>query len=370
MKLVLLGPAHPYRGGIAHHTTRLYSALCLRHTVEFVTFQRQYPRWLFPGRTDKDPGLSSHPVNTIALLDPLNPLSWYQTASHIVAQHPAALIVPWWSVYWALPVATAAHRVRQAGVRVIFVCHNVVSHEPRRGERILTRLVLSQGDGYVTQSREDEKRIAHLGLFAPSQYVPHPIYGRPETPLEPELQLDNKSESRLLFFGLVRAYKGLGVLLKALPTVLAHRCVRLIVAGEFWESRVHYEQLIAELGIAASVELYDRYVPDDEAQALFSRTDLAILPYISTTASGVLSTAIGYGVPVVVSEVGDLGAIVRDNGIGEVVPAGDHEALANAILSALAPARLMDYRRNAARLCENADASWMRLVDAIERLAA
>lgn len=308
MKFALVGPTFPFRGGIAQHTTRLYNALSEKHKVEFYTFRRQYPRWLFPGKTDQDP--SQHSDSSIAepLLDSLNPLTWFSTAARIQAFHPDALILPWWEAFWGPSFATITRLVKRSKAKIVFVCHNLEPHEQRPGTKMLTRIALSLGDGFVVQSATDVEYLERLVPKARVKYVPHPIYESADKAKIQRLSIVNRA-ARLLFFGFVRPYKGLPILLDALPLVLKQKPVHLTVAGEFWESREKYERQILELGIQASVTLLDRYVPDEELALLFEQSDLVILPYISVTTSAALGRAIGHGVPVVVSDVGDLGIV-------------------------------------------------------------
>ncbi len=302
------------------------------------------------------------------MLDPLNPLTWIATASHIRSLHPDALIVPWWEPYWAPSFASMAWLVRRAGVRVVFVCHNLQPHEPRIGAGILSRMALRQGDGYVVQSADDEQKIKALVSRARIQYVPHPIYPQGDAnPIAHAVRREGTAE--LLFFGFVRPYKGLRVLLDALPAVLEAKPVHLTVAGEFWEKPGIYEQMIRDLGIQRAVTLLDRYLPDEELSALFAQGDLVVLPYTSVTSSAALGLAIGHGVPVVVSDVGDLGKIVRQHSVGDVAEPGNSKALASAIMDCLEPSRLDCFRRNADLMRRSADLGWQRLVDAIEELA-
>lgn len=368
MKFMLVGPTYPFRGGIAHHTTRLYHALKARHAVDFVTFRRQYPRWLFPGRTDRDPSAAPAETIAVAMLDPLNPLTWWHTASHIRKDPPDALILPWWVSYWAPSFAIIAYRVRRAGTRVIFICHNVLPHEPRPGEWMLSWVALGQGDGFVIQSREDGARVSQLAPRTHIKYVPHPIYSQSSAANVPR-DLRAGKLPRLLFFGFVRSYKGLQVLLEAMPLILEQKPVRLTVAGEFWDKRERYERQICDLKIQQSVSLLDRYVSDEELSMLFAQVDLVVLPYLSATASGALGMAVGHGVPVVVSDVGDLGQIVNDHAIGGVAVHGDKHSLAQTVLNCLEPEQLARYRRNVAQMQAGAESSWQRLVDAIEMLA-
>ncbi len=369
MRFVLVGPTYPFRGGIAHHTTRLYDALRSKHSIEFITFRRQYPRWLFPGKTDLEPDPPFRLPIAIPMLDSLNPLTWFATASHVRSLHPDALIIPWWEAYWGPSFATIAGLIKRAGARIIFVCHNFEPHEPRICARILTRIALRQGHGFVVQSAGDEARIAELVPRAIVKYVPHPIYTSSHRTVQTHLTRQDDT-AHLFFFGFVRPYKGLRVLIEALPHVLENKPVHLTVAGEFWENRREYERRIRALGIERAVTLIDRYVPDEELDELFARTDLVVLPYVSVTTSAAVGRALGNAVPVVVSDVGDLGNIVRENLIGGVAEPSNPVSLARTIIECLEPSKLECYRKNAQAMRESAAQSWERLVTAIEELAA
>lgn len=368
MKITLVGPTYPYRGGIAHHTTCLYHALRVKHTLDFIGFRRQYPQRLFPGRSDQDPSQPPIDVVVTPLLDPLNPLTWRRTASRVRFMHADVLIFPWWEPFWAIPFATIAYLVKRVGVRVLFVCHNVTPHETRPGALLLSRLALRQGDGFVIQSIEDGSRLTELVPHAKFRYAPHPIYAQFGGINEPHRDAPLGEIPCLLFFGFVRPYKGLKILIESMPLILKQRSVRLIVAGEFWGNRESYERLIHDLGIQQSVTLIDRYIPDEQVDSFFTQADLVILPYLTVTTSAILGLAIGHGVPVVVSDIRDLAEIVNVEAIGGVAVRGDKHSLAETILKCLEPEPFALYRYNVARLQMSAAQSWERLVDAIEAL--
>ena len=338
MKVALVGPVFPYRGGIAHHTAMLYRALVAReHQVSLYSFKRQYPRWLFPGRTDRDPSALKLDAECEYTLDSLNPLTWWATAQAIRARWPDVLILQWWVPFFAPMWMLLARVVRRVGIKVLFICHNVLPHEQRPWDVWLTRVTLSQGDGFVVHSQEE--RIQLLGLLPGRrvEVVLHPIYDMfagqaiPRDEARRRLVLPH-SAPVLLFFGFVREYKGLRYLLEAMPAIRTEFAdVRLLVVGEFWQDKPSYLDRIAHLGIEQNVVVVDRYVPNEEMPLYFSATDVVVAPYTHVTQSGVVQLAYGFGVPVITTLVGGLPEVVVEGETGLLVKPGDPALLADAV---------------------------------------
>ncbi len=371
MRVALVGPVYPYRGGIAHYTTKLYQALrTLGHEVLVVSFKRQYPRWLFPGRTDKDPSAESSRVPDAKYwIDSLNPASWLRTAWRIKRYEPDVVVMQWWVTFWAPVWLVLAWVVRTwTQSSLVFVCHNVLPHEERMWDRWVARSVLRRGTHFIVQSVEEDRRLHELLPEADSTVVPLPVFDLfPECPL-------SKAEARralnvapdipvLLFFGIVREYKGLMDLLEAMPEVKRHYGkVLLLIAGEFWEPREHYERRIRELGIGDSVRIDDRYIPNEDVSGLFWAADLVVAPHRRATGSGVVQIAIGLGVPLLTT----LDWLFEDVELAArpmLVPPGDVPALAKAICDHLSDpdgACAPDAVRALQALF-----SWERLVEAI-----
>jgi len=374
-RFAVVGPSYPFRGGIAQHTTLLCHALARRHPVTLYSFLRQYPRWLFPGRTDRD--VSDRPLTfpgARRCLSFHDPLSWLRVGREIRRSGCDVLVLPWWVTFWAahdlLLLGAARGRNRP---RVLFLCHNVLEHEPGRVKALLTRLVLRRGDAFVVHARTEEERLREIvGEERPvlRAFLP-PSFPRERTGdgrLPPELGTPADGETVLLFFGFVRPYKGLDVLLRALPAVLARRPVTLWIVGEFWRDRDRYDALLAERGLERHVRIVDRYVTDGEAAACFGRATAVVQPYRSATGSGILPVAFDRGVPIVASKVGSLSDIVEDGVTGRLVPPEDPAALAEAILATVLPeenARLREGVRAAADRW-----SWSRLADRLEEFVA
>lgn len=309
MSLVMIGPVYPYRGGIAHYTTMLAQAFIKQGAqLHVVSFQRQYPRWLYPGVSDRDP--SQNPLKTEAeyLLDPLHPWTWWQTARHIAAWQPKLVIIQWWTTFWAPAFAALAFLLRRQGIKVLFVIHNVMPHEPRPWDRWLARLALRQGHQFLAQTEREEKRLLSLLPQAQITLAPLPVYAmfanQRISAAEARQRLGLPADEPVaLFFGIVRPYKGLRFAIKAFAELRARgKTTQLLVAGEFWEDITLYTQLIEKLGLSAQVKIDNRYIPDEEVGLYFSAADIFIAPYVGGTQSAAVKMALGFGLPLVISQ--------------------------------------------------------------------
>ncbi len=335
MRVGLLGPLAPWRGGLAQYLGLLGEALSPFAEVRGVTFTRQYPGFLFPGTTqlDSDAARPTFPVE--ALLDSIGPRSWRRTARHLEAFAPGAVILKWWIPFFAPSFASAVGPLRRRGTRVVLVCDNLVPHEHRPFDRELSQWMLRNSDGYLVMSESVERDLDAMKPGAPRRRVLHPLYAQfdrgryDRASARAKLGLEGDVA---LFFGYVRAYKGLDVLLEAWPRVRARRPVTLVVAGEFYEDPEKYRRLAAAAGGEVAVRLLERYIPDDEVEALFKAADVAVLPYRSATQSGVTHVAYATGTPVITTDVGGLAETVIPEETGLVVPPEDPEALAGAVL--------------------------------------
>lgn len=373
LKHVLVGPVYPYRGGIAHYTTMLCRALRERgHDVLLVSFKRQYPRWLFPGRSDKDP--SEDPLEVEGAnywIDSLNPLTWLTAFWRIRRYRPDAVILQWWTTFWAPVwfVLGALIRLLQR-VPLIYLCHNVLPHEVRWWDPWLARTVLRWGTRFIVQSAEEKERLLDLIPGAHVDIVPHPVYDMfadqrlPQAEARARLGLP-LDVPILLFFGIVREYKGLRDLLEALPEVRKRLGrVVLVVAGEFWEEKQPYLEMIDRLGIGDSVVIEDRYIPNEEVPLYFSAADLLVAPYRRVTGSGVVQMAKGFGLPAIMSSEG---------GSRETVGAGENILLLtprNSKAFVEAVSQLLGRGKTSPRLAQSAEEAipchWEYMVSVLE----
>lgn len=343
MKISLIGPVYPYRGGIAHFTTLLARKLIeAGHEVQVVSFKKLYPNWLYPGKSDKDYSPGREKVEAVYRLTPLNPFTWRRTVKEIAAFAPQQVIVPWWVTFWGPTFRFVITRLKRREIPVTVLIHNTMPHEARFVDRFLARRTLREADRYIVMTEKEQSRL--LGLLPKVRdidIIPHPIYQMflyrtiDQSVIRDRLGLP-ENVPMLLFFGFIRPYKGLDVLLKALSVICQQGPeVHLLVAGEFWENQGFYDQLINHLGLRKVVHIFNQYIPDDEVWKFFNSADVFVAPYTGGTQSGALKTAIGFGIPSVVTDV------IRDEIVDMfpemcfVAPAYNSELLAECIQQAL-----------------------------------
>lgn len=369
-RIVLVGPAHPYRGGIAHFLEHLDAGLSERGAdTTLVTFSRQYPEVLFPGKTQLvEPGVNGPHAHR--LIDSINPLSWSKASRFIVGKNPDVVIIKYWIPFLAPALGFIARKVRASGAKVVVVVHNALPHERRPGDLLLSRYLLRQADGVIAMSRkvkDDLERV--VGLNVPVALIPHPIYDNfgpasDRATARSALDLD-PARPILLFFGFIRKYKGLDILLDALPAVRAALPnIQLVVAGEFYDDEEAYRNQVRANGLESAVQFHSNYIPDATVGTYFSACDLVVQPYRTATQSGVAQVAFQFDRPVVVTDVGGLSEIVPNGKVGFVVPPEDPGALADAIVQFFADNRARDME-DAVRL-EKQKYSWDGMYEEIE----
>ena len=377
MKFSVIGPTHPFRGGISHYTTLLVRKLRTRHDVQFISYSRQYPSWLYPGATDRDPSTVPMIEEQIdGKFDALSFRQWWKISGKVGQNGPDLVILPWSAVYWSPFYGMFLLGLRRfRNVRVLFICHNVLEHESSFLKSAISKIALSHGDAYVTHSEWDRRNLlSWLGKFREHHVKAcvHPLYqpfsvGRLNKE-EARARLGIKGERVLLFFGFIREYKGLEYLLRSIPLLLREIPIHLIIAGEVWGDPTPYTELIRELGIDRHVSFFNRYVPNEEVSVFFDAADLVTIPYVSATQSGVVQLAFAFDKPVVVGNVGGLSEAVEDGKTGYLIPPRSPEAIAQAIAnfyqSGRAPEMVMAIQEMQSR------DSWITLTGAIEELAA
>ena len=340
-RIAVVGPVHPYRGGIAHFTEMTVEGLAGRgHDVLPVSFSRQYPDVLFPGKTQFEPDDDAPAAVRGAprLLDTLNPISWVRTAQWLRQQAPDAVVFQYWMPFFAPAYGIIAWILRWAGIPSFAVVHNALPHERHFGDAWLSRVFLKACEGHVVMSDSVADDLRPLRRpDAAVRRIEHPVYERFGDPV-------SKGKARaalglpmdapvLLFFGFVRKYKGLHVLLEALPSVLeALPDAHLVVAGEPYDDPEFYRQIIRANGLTDHVHWYDEYIPSDEVPTVFCAADLVVQPYVSATQSGVAQIATHFEVPMVVTDVGGLAETIPHEEVGFVVPPETPSALADSVV--------------------------------------
>ena len=370
MKICLIGPSYPLRGGIAHYTASLANALRKRHDVTLLSYTRLYPAMFFPGTTEFDTSRRRFAADCEPIFDPLNPLSWLRTARRIRELSPDLVIVQWWSPVFAIPLGTVIRLAKRHGrPMVMFLCHNIKPHERLPGGMILPRFAFSTADLFIVHSGEDLRNMQSIRPDARIRKLFLPIYEGfgPAIDKETARQQLGLITPTILYFGLIRRYKGLAHLLRAMPLVLKAMKCTLLVVGEFYEGREECLGLIRSHDLSTSVRLVDRYVPNEEVALYFSAADLVVLPYISATQSGVVTIAYSFDRPVVTTTVGGLPEVVIDGETGFLVDPADPPALADAVVRYYREGREKELVEGIRKVRERL--SWDRYSEAIETLA-
>ncbi len=374
MKIVLVTPAYPLRGGMAHFGALLYRHLSRRHAVSVVSFSRQYPSFLFPGSTQKEAGESDAPkVPAVHTIDSINPFTWRSTARRIAAQSPDLLLFNFWLPFFGPCfgyIARAVRRLTRGRTRAMFVCHNIVPHERRFFDRLFTTYAFASLDACIVQSRAVERDLRHMFPSMPYRMVPHPIYdifGQGMSKGVAKKKIGVRDENVMLFFGFIRKYKGLDVLLRAMPDVLKDIRVKLLVVGEFYGDEARYRAMIREQKLEQRVDVRSAYIPLEEVASYFSACDVVVLPYRSATQSGIVQIAYNFNRPVIATDVGGLSEVVVEGVTGRIVQPDDSAALADAIVQFYRKKQEGEFVRGVH--AEKKKYSWTNMVTAIEELS-
>jgi glycosyltransferase involved in cell wall biosynthesis len=336
LKVALVGPMAPYDSGIAQYTSELHQGLMQIAEVHSFSFKHMYPGWLYPGKTGYklDPDMKREP-GVVYSLNIYNPLSWRSTADRIVAAGCEIAILDWWTLIMQPEYTLLARRLRKRGVTVLYLCHNLFNHKTGgymgAVDTILggaSKWMLQQADGYIVQSSEKKAQLLALKPDAKVMFRLHPIYDRFPDAVK---HMPKRGRIELLFFGLIRPYKGVDILIEALKR-LQDRQVYLTIAGELWGDKVAaMKQQIADAGLVANIETHFEHVSDADTAEYFDRADVVVTPYRSATGSGPATIAFNYGKPVLAARVGGLGEAVLDGKTGWLVPPESPDDLARVI---------------------------------------
>lgn len=316
-KIVIVGPAHPLRGGIAAFNERLASELISEgHQVSIFTFSFQYPSFLFPGKTQYSQDPAPDHLDIRVRIHSLNPLNWINTANEICALNPDHVILRFWLPFMAPCLGTIGRRIKKKiNVRITGLVDNAIPHEKRPGDEWLIRYFTGACDDFMTMSHQVSDDLRKF-TDKPCRYHPHPVYDQYGLPADrtsaaTALALP-ENERYLLFFGLVRKYKGLDLLLKAFAASEARHHFKLIIAGEFYDKPDYYEQIIRENSLQDRIIIHNRFIPDNEVKYYFSISDLITQTYRTATQSGISQLAFHFEKPMLITRVGGLGETVKD----------------------------------------------------------
>lgn len=340
MKIAILSCFYPYRGGISQFNACVLQELEKSHTVKAFNFRRQYPDILFPGKTQyvtKDD--NAVPVESQALLDTANPFSYIATARAIREWNPDLLIMRYWMSWFAPSLGYIARHMKK-GCKVISILDNVVPHEPHFFDRPFTKYFLKPQDGFVVLCNAVRQDLLNIMPDARHICTPHPLYSHFGEKMQREeaekaVGIKNGNTKNILFFGLIREYKGLDLLIEAFGKL--DKSYRLIVAGEPYGSFEKYQKLIDASPNKENIILNTNYIEDSQVSKYFSSADVCVLPYRSATQSGISSISYHFEVPMITTDVGGLRETIGERGTGVIMENGEPATIARAIEDYFAP---------------------------------
>jgi glycosyltransferase involved in cell wall biosynthesis len=309
MKIAFLSTFYPFRGGIAQFNANLCMELRKEHEVIPFTFKRQYPGLLFPGKTQYvTSDDSAIPIDSIPVLDTANPFNYFTTARQIVEMQPDVVIMRYWMTYFAPSLGSVAGYLKKRGIKVVSILDNVTPHEQHFFDKPLTTWFLKRNSGFLVMSKSVRDDLLSLKPDARFILQEHPLYDHFGKKMEKRLAMEqlelHPEKKTLLFFGLIRDYKGLDLLIDAMS--LLDDSYQLVIAGECYGDFGKYRQAIESSPACSRIKVLNRYIADEEVPRLISAADVLVTPYRSATQSGVIPIAYHFDLPVIATDVGGL----------------------------------------------------------------
>ncbi len=326
LKIFIVGPAFPLRGGLATFDELLCRSFMKEgHDTQIISYSLQYPNFLFPGSTQYDQtGKAPDGIKIHTLINSVNPFNWLRVGNFIKKEKPDLIIIRYWIPFMGPALGTIARKAKKAGVKVLAICDNVIPHESRPGDSAFTKYFLRACDGFITMSKAVMKDLERFVQTNRKLYLLHPLYTSFGEKLDKRIARTKlglaKEDKILLFFGLIRKYKGLDILLEAMGDErIKNAGIKLLVAGEFYEDRSYYDEIIKRNGLENNVIIHARFIANEDVRFYFSAADLLTLTYRDATQSGVTQVAFHFEKPVLVTNVGGLAEIIPDGKCGYVV---------------------------------------------------
>lgn len=372
MKIIIVGTAYPYRGGLSAFNERLaYEYRNRGDEVEIYTFTLQYPSFLFPGKTQYSDEPAPDGLLIHRRINSINPLNWFSVGREIAKKRPDVLITKYWLPFMAPCLGTIERRVRRNGhTRIISILDNIIPHEHRIGDRLFSRYFVRSTDAFVAMSRSVLDDLGQFDTRKPRRFCPHPLYDHygalvSKDEARQTLHLDANARY-VLFFGFIRGYKGLDLLLDAMADPrLKAMDVRLIIAGEYYGDPKPYQEQIARLQLTDRTVQCTDFIPDSKVNNYFRACDIVAQPYKSATQSGVTQIAFHFEKPMLVTNVGGLAEIVPDGKVGYVVEPDAHQ-IADALVRYYEEDREAPFTDGVRQ--EKQKYLWSNMTDAIDQL--
>ena len=368
-KAIIVGPAFPLRGGIANFNEALCRAMNADGIdTKIVSFSLQYPNFLFPGKTQFDKGKGPQDIRIVTKINSINPFNWFAVAKYIKRQKPDFVVFRFWLPFMGPCLGTIAGLVKRGTtIKVIAITDNVIPHEKRFGDRLFTKYFIKRCDGFIAMSQSVLNDLKEFTSTDKKAFLPHPIYdifGEKVSKTEAlnKLQL-NPKDKHLLFFGFIRKYKGLDLLLEAMADERVKKLdVKLIVAGEYYEDSAPFNEIIRKNSLEQNVILKTEYIHSDDVRYYFCAADMVAQPYRTATQSGVTQIAYHYERPMLVTNVGGLPEIVPHNKVGYITEISAH-SIADAIVDFYSNNREQEFTENT--VIEKKRFLWSSFVDGL-----
>ena len=370
---VILAPAYPLRGGLASFNERLAREFQQQgYQVTIFTFSLQYPGLLFPGKTQYSDDPPPKDLQIEVVVNSINPLNWWKVGQRLRRLRPDLIVVRYWIPFMGPCLGTILRLARRNGhTKTIAIVDNLIPHERRPGDRLFTRYFTAAIHGFIVMSRQVEKQLRAFIPSAEVKYTPHPMYDNYGEKVSRQealqaLQLP-EDQQYLLFFGFIRKYKGLDILLKAMADSRIQALgVKLLIGGEFYDDDASYRSIIEEHQLQDHIILHNHYISNEQVKNYFCAADLVVQPYRTATQSGISQLAFYYSKPMVATRVGGLTEIISDKVDGYLVDV-DPTAIADAIVDYYQSNRLDELTMAVER--KKKHFSWDTLVDCIESVS-
>lgn len=374
MKIVILGSAHPLRGGLAAYNERLADEYTrMGENPVIYSFSLQYPSILFPGKSQFTDEPAPEKLEIRTRINSINPLNWVLVGNEIRRMKPDLVIVKFWMPFMAPCLGTICRMIRKNGhTRIISIIDNIIPHEKRPGDRMLASYFTGSVDGFITMSRSVLNELEQFDRQKPKLFSPHPLYDHFGDPIPKKEAIDSlgldPAWSYALFFGFIRDYKGLDLLLEAFADErIRNLRLKLIVAGEFYCDETPYRKIIDDRNLADRVIMSNDFIPDSRVREYFCAADVVVQPYKSATQSGVTQIAFHFNKPMIITDVGGLSEFVPD-GIAGYVVQPEPARIADAIEMFYSHSKEEEFSRAVA--VEKEKYSWKKMTEAIHALYA
>jgi glycosyltransferase involved in cell wall biosynthesis len=357
-KIAIIGPNYPYRGGNSLFIGHLCIALQEKFELLIINYLLLYPEILFPGKTQFDKSNEVmdgiRQLKTHRILNSINPISWYNTAKKIKEFNPDLVVVDWWQPFFG-PCHFGVLSLLGSNYkdRILFITENVISHESRFIDKILTKIGLAKASKFLVLSnkvQDDIKSLFPTKSIFKSELPIYDCYDNNKSLNKSELRSKfgfNNSDKVLLFFGYIRHYKGLDILIESLKILRSEdKSYKLLVAGESYENEKIYLDLISQYKLESAVHMENKFISNEDVGVYFYASDVAVLPYRSATQSGILNMAYGFNKPVVITNVGGLAEFVVEDQTGVIVNESSPDSIANGIKKFFQLNQTIDFHKN------------------------